>query len=170
MRYIYCPHCGTKLVQRAAGDDGEVPFCENCSKYWFDSFSSVTIVMVVNEQNEIAMLKQNYLSDTYWTYVAGFIKPGENAEGTAVREVKEELGLDIERLEYAGTYWFSDREQLMHGFIGHTKKADFILSSEVNEAAWVPAKEAPARMFPERPGNTQHPIYRQYMKGYGAEA
>ena len=164
MRYHYCPNCGQKLTTKIAGDDGNVPFCEHCKKYWFDSFSSVAIVMVVNEENEIAMLRQNYLSDTYWTYVSGFMKPGETAEETAVREVKEELGLDIDSLEYAGTYWFSDREQLMHGFIGHVRKAGFALSSEVNQAEWVPYPDAPARMFPKRPGNSQHPIYYRFIE------
>ena len=162
MRYVYCPLCGAKLTTKAAGDDGMVPYCDACGKYWFDTFSSVAIVMVVNECNEIAMLKQHYLSDVYWTYVSGFMKPGETAEETAVREVQEELGLDIQTLEYAGTYWFGLREQLMHGFIGHVKKRDFVLSSEVDRAEWVPFSEAPERMFPKRPGNSQHPIYAQY--------
>ena len=164
MRFSYCPQCGQKLTDKAAGDDGLVPFCEACNKYWFDSFASCSIIMVTNDQNEIALLKQNYLSDTYWTFVAGFIKPGENAEETAFREVQEELGLELTRLEYSGTYWFAARDQLMHGFIGYTKKQDFKLSSEVNDAIWVPAEEAPTKMFPKRPGNTQHPIYEQYMK------
>lgn len=76
--------------------------------------------------------------------------------------MQEELGLDLQTLEYAGTYWFGLREQLMHGFIGHVEKRDFVLSSEVNQAEWVPYEEAPARMFPKRPGNSQHPIYAQY--------
>ncbi len=163
MRYIYCPLCGAKLTEKAAGDDGMVPYCAACGKYWFDTFSSAAIVMVVNEFREIAMLKQHYLSDTFWTYVAGFMKPGETAEETAVREVREELGLTVKKLEYAGTYWFAKREQLMHGFIGHVDKRDFALSSEVNQAEWVPCEAAPARMFPKGPGNSQHPIYAQYM-------
>ena len=166
MRYVYCPTCGTKLIPKAAGDDGNVPYCTECKKYWFDSFSSVTIVMVVNEHQEIAMLKQNYLSDTYWTYVSGFMKPGETAEETAVREVQEELGLTVDELKYAGTYWFEDREQLMHGFIGYVTKHDFTLSAEVDRAEWVPYKDVPARMFPERPGNSQHPIYYQYIQRF----
>lgn len=163
MRFVYCPTCGTKLVLKAAGDDGNIPYCSECQKYWFDSFSSVAIVMVVNEHNEIAMLKQNYLSDTYCTYVSGFMKPGETAEETAIREVQEELGLIVNKLEYAGTYWFADREQLMHGFIGYAEKHDFTLSSEVDQAEWVPFEKAPAKMFPERPGNSQHPIYNQFI-------
>lgn len=163
MKYIYCPTCGSRLIGKTAGDDGEVPFCDSCGKYWFDSFYSVAIVLVANEYNEIAMLRQGYLSDKYWNYVAGFIKPGETAESTAVREVKEELGLTVDRLEYGGTYWFADREQLMYGFIGFVKKADFDLSVEVDAAEWVPIDEAPGRMFPRRPGSCQHPLYERYL-------
>ncbi len=131
MRYLYCPRCGRKLTPRPAGDDGLVPYCDDCGQYWFDSFASCVIVLVANEFREIAMLRQSYLSDEYWSYVAGFITPGETAEQTAFREVREELGLELERLEYGGTFWFSLREQLMHGFIGFVKKADFTLSGEV---------------------------------------
>ena len=83
MRYIYCPECGRKLTEKEAGDDGPVPYCEGCGKYWFDSFSSCVIVMVVNGEGEIALLTQNYLSTEYKTFVSGFIKPGETAEETA---------------------------------------------------------------------------------------
>lgn len=164
MHYKYCPECGEKLTDKPAGDDGNVPYCEACQKYWFDTFASCVIMLVANEYKEIAMLKQSYLSSEHWTYVAGYIKPGENAEETAIREIEEELGLKTEHLEYAGTYWFQKREQLMHGFVAFTKKADFKLSQEVDDAIWVPYKEAPTKMFPERPGNTQYPIYRKYLE------
>lgn len=167
MRNVYCPKCGEKLGMRPAGDEGEVPYCGHCRVYRFDTFACASIVMVVDELREVAMLKQAYLSEEHWTYVSGFIKPGETAEETAVREVAEELGLAVERLEYAGTYWFADREQLMHGFIGHVRKAPFALSGEVDAAEWVPLEEAPSRMFPERPGNSQQPIYRRYLESIG---
>ena len=163
MHYNYCPNCGTKLIDRQAGDDGAVPYCEHCHRYWFDSFASCVIVMVVNEHREIAMLHQSYLSDEYKTFVAGYMVPGEMAEQTAMREVQEELGLTVEQLEYAGTHWFGEREQLMHAFIGYVRKRPFTLSQEVDGAEWIPAGEAEQYMFPERPGNAQHHIWRQYM-------
>ena len=163
MHYRYCPQCGSKLVEKEAGDDGKIPFCASCEKYWFDSFASCVIILVANEHREIAMLHQSYLSEQYATFVAGFMKPGETAEETAVREVQEELGLSLLRLEYAGTYWFAEREQLMHGFIGFAKKQPFRLSGEVNTAEWVPAERAPKLMFPAKPGNAQHPMYQRYL-------
>ncbi|MCM1332600.1 MAG: NUDIX domain-containing protein [Bacteroides sp.] len=164
MHYKYCPECGAELMDRQAGDDGNVPYCESCGKYWFDSFASCVIVMVVNELDEIALLRQEYISSRHYTFVAGYITPGESAEETAVREVKEELGLEIEKLEYAGTHWFAKREQLMHAYIGYVKKDRFKLSSEVDEALWVPFSEAPSKMFPDSPGNTQHILYRKYLE------
>ena len=159
MRYKFCPECGEILIEKEAGDDGNVPYCESCYRYWFDTFSSCVIVMVVNEFNEIALLKQSYISTEYETFIAGYITPGETAEECAVREVKEELRLDIYKLEYSGTYWFAKREQLMHAFIGFVKKDAFKLSKEVDSAEWVPFENAPSRMFPDRPVNTQHILY-----------
>lgn len=161
MRYKFCPECGERLIEKEAGDDGKVPYCESCQRYWFDTFSSCVIVMVVNEFKEIAMLRQSYISTQYETFVAGYITPGESAEECAVREVKEELGLDLDKLEFVGTHWFAAKEQLMHDYIGYVKKSDFKLSQEVDSAEWVTFEEAPARMFPDRPGNTQHVLYRK---------
>ena len=53
MRYQYCPQCGQKLNLKQAGDDGLVPYCESCRKYWFDVFGSCVIIMIVNEQDEV---------------------------------------------------------------------------------------------------------------------
>ncbi len=167
MRYIYCPQCGNRLTERQAGDDGPVPFCTTCEKFWFDAFASCVIVLVANEEHEIALLRQLYLSDRHHTFVAGFIKPGETAEETAVREVSEELGLEVKELVFVASCWFAKREQLMFGFIGMTEKRDFVLSGEVDEAIWVPVAEAPQKMFPDVKGNTQHILYRRYLELVG---
>ena len=167
MRYVFCPKCGTKLKEIAIADDGMVPYCEPCGTPWFDTFHSCVLVLTYNEYDEIALTRQSHLSDTYTSVTSGFITPGETAEECAVREVKEELGLDLETLEYAGTYWFGKKDMLMHGFIGFAHKKAFQLSEEVDSAEWVPALEAPKTMFPDRPGNALHPIYRKFLKKRG---
>ena len=79
------------------------------------------------------------------SFVAGYITPGETAEETALREVQEEIGVTLDSLKYAGTYWFGKNELLMHGFIGRAKKCELILSQEVDSAQWVPAERVPVR-------------------------
>ena len=56
MRYLYCPKCGRKLIEKLAGDDGLVPYCEACDKLWFDAFGSCVIIMIVNEMEEVVTL------------------------------------------------------------------------------------------------------------------
>lgn len=163
MRYHYCPVCGQTLREKQAGDDGKVPFCSRCCKYWFNGFESCVIVLVYNEYNEIVLCRQGYLSDRYTAFTSGYITAGETAEETAAREVKEELGLEVQTLEYAGTYWFAQREQLMHGFLAYVPKAELVLSDEIDSAAWTPAEEVPKTLFPEAPGNAAFAVYRIYM-------
>lgn len=164
MHYNYCPVCGQKLHEKEAGDDGKIPFCIHCSKYWFDSFESCVIVLVYNEYNEIVLCRQRYLSDKYTSFTSGFITPGETAEETAVREVKEELGLEVQTLTYAGTYWFAKREQLMHGFLAYVPKAELVISDEIDSAEWTPAEEVTKTLFPDAPGNAAYAIYRIFIE------
>ena len=166
MRYIYCPQCGQKLVERAAGDEGMVPYCERCEKLWFDTFPSCSIVLVANEYGEIALLRQDYMSDKYTTFVSGYITPGENAEETALREVREEIGIELEGVDYAGTYWFAKQGLLMHGFIARSKKQPLKLSSEVDWAEWTPAEKVIETIFPDSPGNAAYAIYMRFMREY----
>lgn len=167
MRYKFCPDCGSELIGKHAGDDGDVPFCEKCDKFWFDTFASASIVLVANEENEIALLTQSYMSDKYKSFVSGYIKPGETAENTAIREVAEEIGVKLRRLEFAGTYWFGKKELLMHAYIGYAEKCKFTLSEEVEDARWVPAADAKRYMFPDGEGNNWNFLYKIYMRKAG---
>lgn len=162
MRFTYCPHCGTKLTPRPIGDEGLVPYCDTCEKPLFDMFSTCIIVMVVNECEEVALLKQGYLSSQYRVLVSGYMKPGESAEDCTRREVLEELGIELEELRIVGTDWFARRDQLMVGFVGRARKQAFKLSEEVDSAAWVPVEQAPELMHPGKSISTE--LVRRYLQ------
>lgn len=90
--YQFCPTCGTKLVAKSAGDDGDIPYCEHCARFWFPTFPDCVIVLIANAQHEIVLAKMPYLSERYESLISGYIKPDENAEQASCREVQEELG------------------------------------------------------------------------------
>lgn len=142
MKFTYCPHCGSKLQPRPIGDEGLIPYCQACRVPLWDMFTSCIICAVVNEENEIALLRQNYVSMTNYVCVAGVIKLGESAEECAIREIREEIGLQTDSLEFVGTYPYLKKEMLMIGFRARVKKADFRISGEVDAVKWFPLSEA----------------------------
>lgn len=167
MHFLFCPQCGEKLIEKNMGDEGNVPFCENCNVPFFDMFSSCIIVLVTNEDGEVALLKQSYISNKYYNLVSGYMKPGEIAEETALREVEEEIGVKLENLKFSGTYWFGKKDMLMIGFIGFAHKTKLNLSVEVDSAKWVPAHEAIKLVHPS--GSVSHILVQKYLDSIFAE-
>ena len=137
MHFTYCPHCGTKLIDKEIGDEGMIPYCDNCSIPLWDMFTTSIIAAVVNEYGEVALLRQNYVSTTKHVCVAGIMKMGEAAEDTVIREVKEEIDQDVESLEFIGSYPYEKKEMLMLGYKATVRKKEFKLSGEVDSVEWV---------------------------------
>lgn len=161
MHFSYCPDCGEKLTEVTIGDEGLVPFCESCQRPHFDLFTTSIITAVINEYNEIALLHQDYVSKTNHVLVAGIMKPRESAEETVIREVKEEIGQDVERLEFIQSYPYSGKDMLMLGFLSRVKKKDLRLSGEVDSAEWVALEKAPELL---REGSISWDLVQQIIK------
>lgn len=142
MKFKYCPHCGTEAVQKEIGDEGKIPYCNQCKVPLWDMFTTCIICAVVNEQREVALLRQNYVSATKYVCVAGVMKLGESAEETARREVEEEIGQKVESLEYIQSYPYDKKEMLMLGYKATVKKHELKLSGEVDSAEWVKFEDA----------------------------
>ncbi len=142
MRFIYCPHCGAKLTKKEIGDEGMIPFCERCQVPLWDMFTASIIAAVVNENREVALLRQNYVSKTKFVCVAGIMKIGESAEDAVRREVKEEIGQQVETLEFIKSYPYEKKEMLMLGYKAAVKKQKLALSKEVDCAEWVKYEDA----------------------------
>lgn len=160
MKFIHCPQCGEKLGRKEIGDEGQVPFCGHCNRPWFDMPYACIIVLVINENNEVALIRQGYVSQEHYVCVAGYVKCGETAEETAVREVKEELGLTVEKLQFTRTYYFEKKDMLMLAFEAHVKKGEFTLSGEVDRADWLTFDEAHGKM---RPGSVAIQLLENYF-------
>jgi len=88
-----------------------------------------------------------------WQLPKGLVDPGEKPEQTAVREAREEAGVDTKVTAHIETieYWFAGLERgirvrfhkyvhfyLLEYVSGDTRDHD----AEVNEARWVPIDEA----------------------------
>ena len=161
MHFTFCPHCGARLGSVPFGDDGRVPWCKACHKPFFDIFPVVAITMVVNEEEEVALLKPKYMSEQYYNFVSGYVQPGEAAELCAAREVQEEIGVQARDVHFVCSHWESEQQMLLLGLVARATKGSFTLSEEINAAKWVPVAQALDLVYPE--GNITHTLLVQYL-------
>lgn len=163
MRFTYCPDCGTLLEPRQLGDEKDVPWCTRCDKPWFPLFPSAIIALVHDEDNRVLLLRQDYISPVFRNLVSGYIVPGERAEETMLREIKEETGLDVVEWRLRGTWWFARKEMMMIGFTARVRHAPLQLSQEVDDASWHTPEEA-VRLVHQRPESVSHILTSMFLE------
>lgn len=165
MEFSYCPACGQKLTQREVGDEGLVPWCAPCNRPWFGFSYPCVICLVMDGDDRIVLIKQSYVSQNY-ICVAGFVKHGETIETTAKREVEEETGLQVLRVEYVSSYYYEKRDNLMLGFVCHVEPGALHISQEVDKAQWFTLEEAKEKL---REGSVGKDLLRDYLEKRAAE-
>ena len=141
MQFRFCPQCGGRLTQKKIGDEGEVPFCGDCNRPWFGFSYPCVICLLTDGAGKYALIRQTYATRNY-VCVAGFSHEGETAEQTAVREVREETGLEVLNMRYISSYYYPKHDNLMIGYLCTVKPGEFRLSGEVERAGWFGLEEA----------------------------
>ncbi len=135
MLFKYCAECGHKVEDIRLGDD-DCKICPSCKRIYGRNPLPVVEVLVVNEFNEILLLKQNYISEDKWTVVSGYMVEGETIEEAVAREVNEETGQNVYKCQYVSSYYFEPKQLIMIGFIAYVKKSQFTDSDEVDDLKW----------------------------------
>lgn len=82
-----------------------------------------------------------------WSFAKGKCDPGESFEQTALREVQEETGLDVELgrpLPDVRYRDHEDRPKLVRYWTATVTGGAFVANDEVDEIRWLPVAEAAA--------------------------
>ena len=129
----FCPTCGQPLRLHATEDALE---CPSCGRLLFPRIEPC-IITLVSRGEEILLLRN--IKDTRGIYacLAGFVEIGETLEQALRREVREETGLEVENIRYAGSQGWPFPDQLMVGFYADWKSGEIrIQESEIADARW----------------------------------
>lgn len=91
---------------------------------------------MVTNANRVLLARGIGWKHPYWALISGHIRSGETTEETAIREVHEEVGLEISSLEFLKTYATKHRNLLMIAFKAETEKTSIKKSQELEDARW----------------------------------
>jgi NAD+ diphosphatase len=79
-----------------------------------------------------------------YSTLAGFIEAGENAEEALIREVKEEVNVNVSDIEYHSSQSWPFPAQLMLGYFCKYKSGEIVLNdNELEDARWFNIHELP---------------------------
>jgi NAD+ diphosphatase len=100
--FRYCPQCGKSGF---APDSEKSLKCGSCGFRYFINMNAAVAAIIRNENNEVLFtVRKHNPAAGMLDLPGGFVDLGETAEDAIVREVYEELNLNINKMEFAGTF------------------------------------------------------------------
>ena len=156
----HCCFCGRKLIFKTLLDGSAEEYCKSCDYVFFDTPSPAVIVAVI-ERDRVLLTRSVGWEHPYWGLIAGHLKSSENAEEAVIREVCEEIGLEISDLEILGTFLRPDRHRnlLMIGFTAKANSVSIRKSEELEKATWFSLYET----LPLRPNSIANQLIKQIL-------
>ena len=105
-------------------------------------------IFIFNSQSELLLLRSHKWPGMH-VVPGGHVELGERLEDTAIREAKEETGLDVYDLEficfqqflYDPAFW-KKRHFIFFDFAAKTHSTEVELNDEAQEYLWVPPEKA----------------------------
>ncbi len=92
--FSYCPHCATPL-QNSRENGSFIQICPNCGWiHYFNPIPSSAILPVLPDGRLVLIRRKNEPFAGKWAIPSGFIEYDETPEAAALRELKEETGLN----------------------------------------------------------------------------
>jgi NAD+ diphosphatase len=131
--------CRHMLGSVAAAEDatGErAKRCPACNLHAWPRVSPAVIARVTRG-NEILLARGRRFPDPIYSVLAGFVDPGESLEEAVVREIREEVGVEVTDLCYFGSQPWPFPHSLMVGFTARWAGGEIrIDEEELVDAAW----------------------------------
>ncbi len=140
-QHRFCGTCGceTKLKQ-----DERAVECPVCKTIIYPCISPAIIVAILSD-DKLLLARGTNFRDNFYSLVAGYVDVGESLEQAVVREVKEEVGLNIRNIRYYKSQPWPFSGSMMIGFIAEADENQPIQidNKEIAHAAWFSRTELP---------------------------
>jgi ADP-ribose pyrophosphatase YjhB (NUDIX family) len=136
----FCPHCATELAREP--DHLRCPACGE--RYWANSVPGAQAVIV--RDGEVLLGRRAADPGAgRWDLPGGFLHEGEDAVAALRREVREETGLELELLDFLGTwnepYW--NRSVLCLTWLATPAGGEERAGDDLVELRWFPKAGRP---------------------------
>ncbi len=140
--WVRCPRCAAALTRAVpAGDDEERLLCPACGLVLYENPAPTASAVVVDARGRVMLTRRGIEPFRgMWDMPGGFIRPGEDGEAAARRELAEETGLEIATGRVlaivADTYGPQGVPTLNVFYLARVVRGRARPASDVSEIAW----------------------------------
>ena len=130
-----CSLCGGPTVVVLAG---AVRRCPTDESEHYPRTDSAIIVLIKNDKDQILLGRQKVWPKYRFSTFAGFVEPGESFEHCVIREVREEAGVELTKINYLGSQPWPFPASLMIAFEAITNTPELARpdGDEIEEIRW----------------------------------
>ncbi|NCN05055.1 MAG: NAD(+) diphosphatase [Spirochaetales bacterium] len=136
----YCGRCGNPTEWNPK--EGSKT-CAACGSSTYPRISPAVITAITRPDprsptiTQVLLAKHKGRTTKFYGLIAGFMEPGESAEQTVVREIREETGLEVKNIRYIKSQAWPFPENLMLGFTAEYAGGTLVLQEdELEHADW----------------------------------
>ncbi len=112
-KHRHCAQCGAPTEMRAAGYERQCPLDQS---QHYPRTDPAVIMSVIDDLDRILLGRHPAWPRGQFSTLAGFVEPGESLEAAVRREVLEEAGVVVGRVQYLGSQPWPFPSSLMMGF------------------------------------------------------
>jgi NAD+ diphosphatase len=117
--------------------------CPSCGLLAYPRISPAVIVLV-RRGEEALLARGTRFPLPFYSTLAGFVEVGESLEDTVAREVREEVGIEVDRVRYFGSQPWPFPHSLMVAYTAHWASGEITPNArEIVDAGWFRADALP---------------------------
>ena len=133
--HVRCPRCGEPTTSTKGGATRR---CDADGSEHFPRTDPAMIVLVTDGGDRCVLGRQAIWPTGRYSTLAGFVEPGESAEQAVVREVMEEVGIEVREVIYQGSQPWPFPASLMLGFTAICSRdaEPHAADGELEDARW----------------------------------
>lgn len=113
--YRFCPSCGGRLeARRLKATEPERPVCTACGHVVYLD-PKVAVGTIIRTADEQLVLVRRAIEPGYglWVFPGGYVDRGEEITSAAIREAREESGLDVRIDSLVNIYSYGGRSPII---------------------------------------------------------
>ena len=136
----FCDSCGKPTERR---DSERALGCDDCKTLAYPRLAPAVIVLI-HRDREVLLARGRSFGAPMYSTLAGFVEPGETLEQCVAREVREEVGVEVDEITYRHSQAWPFPHSLMIGFTARWASGEIeIDESEIVDAQWYPIDALP---------------------------